>query len=91
MRLRRRPNGGPPVALRLRVPGALRTGLTAYAYQHGEPIEVSDLVIEIVRTFVSGDREFRGRQRRRPGPATRETGTNRRRAAMRSPAALPGS
>jgi hypothetical protein len=76
VRLHRRANDGPPVALRLRVPGAVHTALAAYAeyyaYEHGEPIEVPDLVIEIVRTFVSNDREFRRWQRngRAPTPAT---------------------
>jgi hypothetical protein len=75
MRLRARANDGPPVSLRLKVPGVVHRALTAYAdyyaHQHGEP-EVSDLVIEIVRTFVSLDREFRGWQRngRAPTPAT---------------------
>ena len=76
MKLRRRPNEGPPVSLRLKLPGAVHQELTSYAdyyaHQHGEPIEVPDLVIEIVRTFVSNDREFRMWQRngRAPTPAT---------------------
>ena len=55
-----------PVSLRLKLPGAVQKALTAYAdyyaHEHGEPIAVPDLVTEIVRTFVSCDREFRGWQ-----------------------------
>jgi hypothetical protein len=72
VRLHRRPNDGPPVSLRLKLPGAVHRALTAYAeyyaHQHGEPIEVPDLVIEIVRTFVSLDREFHGWQRNGRAP-----------------------
>ena len=81
MRFHRRANDGPAVSLQLKLPGALHTVLTAYAdyyaQQHGEPIEVPDLVIEIVRTFVSLDREFRGWQRngRAPAPAALGAGS----------------
>ena len=67
MRLRALSKDGPPVALRLKVPGDVHAALTAYTdfyrHQHGVPIEVPELVIEIVRTFISVDREFRTWQR----------------------------
>ena len=67
MKLRHRSNDGPPVALRLKVPGDVHAALNDYVdyykHQQGNPIEVPELVIEIVRTFVSVDREFRAWQR----------------------------
>ncbi len=72
MKLHRLSKDGPPVSLRLKVPGEVHSALTSYAryyeHQHGEAIEIPDLVMEIVRTFVSVDREFRTWQRNGRGP-----------------------
>ncbi len=67
MKLRRLAKDRPAVSLRLKVPGEVYEALTAYAeyyaHQHGDAIEIPDLLIEIVRTFVAVDRAFRGWQR----------------------------
>jgi len=81
MRLHRLSKDGPPVSLRLKVPGEVHSALTSYAryyeHQHGEAIEIPDLVVEIVRTFVSVDRAFCAWQRkgRGPAPATGDGGS----------------
>jgi hypothetical protein len=78
MKLHQRPNDGPPVSVRLKLPGGIHRTLASYAqfyrHQHGDPIEIPDLVIEIVRAFVTGDRDFRLWRRNAPaasaGPVT---------------------
>jgi hypothetical protein len=58
----------PPMKLAGRVPGKLHVDLTAYAAYYretaGEPIALWPLAIEILRTFVDGDREFQAWRRR---------------------------
>jgi hypothetical protein len=67
MKLRHRSNEGPPVSLRLKVPGELHSALASYAeyykHQHGDRIDVPALMLEIIRTFVTVDREFRAWRR----------------------------
>ena len=61
--------------------GELSTPLAPYAdycaHQHGEAIDIPDLGIEIVRTFVSVDREFRAWQRTGHAGAPTATGDDR--------------
>ena len=57
----------PPVPLRLKIPGDLHAALSRYAeyyqHEHGAAIELPDLLVEMVRTFVATDRDFRAWQR----------------------------
>ncbi len=57
----------PPVPLRLKLPGDLHAALGQYAeyyrQEHGAGLEVPDLMVEMVRTFLAGDRDFRAWQR----------------------------
>ena len=62
----------PPVPLRLTLPGDLHAALGRYAeyyrHEHGAGIEVPDLVVEMVRTFLTTDRDFRAWRRNGQGP-----------------------
>ena len=53
----------PPVPLRLALPGDLHAALGRYAefyqHEHGAGIAVPALVVEMVRTFLASDRDFR--------------------------------
>ncbi len=57
----------PPVPLRLKLPGALHAALGRYAeyyqHEHGAAIELPDLLVEMVRTFLATDRDFQAWQR----------------------------
>jgi len=63
----------PPVPVRLKLPGALHAALCDYAefyrHEHGADITVPDLVVEMVRTFLATDRDFRAWRRNGAGPA----------------------
>ena len=63
----------PPVPLRLKLPGELHAALARYAeyyrHEHGAPIEVPALMVEMLRTFLATDRDFRGWQRNGQGTA----------------------
>jgi hypothetical protein len=77
VRLRRRSNDLPPVSLRLKVLGAVHRALAAYAdycaYEDGKPVDLPNLVIEIV----SVNRGFRGWRAngRASSPASASTGS----------------
>ena len=68
----------PPVPLRLKLPGALHAMLTRYAeyyqHEHGAPIELSDLLVEMVRTFLATDRDFQAWQRNGQGQGAGASG-----------------
>ena len=57
----------PPVPVRLKLPGDLHAALSRYAefyqHEHGASIAVPDLVVEMVRTFLATDRDFRAWRR----------------------------
>ena len=61
----------PPVPVRLKLPGDLHAALGRYAeyyrHEHGAGIEVPDLVVEMVRTFLTTDRDFRAWRRNGQG------------------------
>ena len=63
----------PPVPVRLKLPGELHAALARYAeyyrHEHGAGIEVPALMVEMVRTFLATDRDFRGWQRNGQGTA----------------------
>lgn len=66
----------PPVPVRVKLPGDLHVTLGRYAeyyrQAHGTPIEVPDLMVEMIRTFLATDREFRAWQRNGQGQAGAE-------------------
>ena len=68
----------PPVPVRLKLPGDLHAALSRYAeyyrHEHGAGIEVPDLVVEMVRTFLTTDRDFRAWQRNGQGSQEPPTG-----------------
>ena len=68
----------PPVPLRLKLPGDLHAALTRYAeyyrHEHGAAIDLPDLLVEMVRTFVATDRAFRAWQRNGQGQAGTASG-----------------
>ncbi len=68
----------PPVPLRLKLPGELHAALSRYAeyyqHEHGAGIEVPNLLVEMVRTFLATDRDFQAWQRNGRGPAGEESG-----------------
>ena len=78
MRLRPIVKGLPPVPVRLKLPGELHAALARYAeyyrHEHGTAIEVPDLVVEMVRTFLATDRDFRAWQRDGRGHAAEGSG-----------------
>lgn len=67
MRLRPVVRAVPPVPVRLKPPGELHAAPARYAeydrHEQGTAIEVPDLVVEMVRTFLATDRDFRAWQR----------------------------
>ncbi len=67
----------PPVPVRLKLPGELHTALTRYAefyrHEHGAGIELPDLMVEMVRTFLATDRDFRAWRRNGQGQAGTES------------------
>ncbi len=63
-----------PVRVAGRVPGELHEVLTAYTRyyreEHGEPIGLWPLVVQMVRVFVDDDRAFQTWRRRSNGTST---------------------
>ena len=70
----------PPVPVRVKLPGDLHAALSRYAeyYQHeqGAGIDVPDLMVEMLRTFLATDRDFRAWKRN--GQAGTMEGSGRR-------------
>ena len=68
----------PPVPVRLKLPGDLHAALSHYAefyrHEHGADIAVPELVVEMVRTFLTTDRDFRAWRRNGQGPAGEGSG-----------------
>lgn len=68
----------PPVPVRLKLPGELHAAPARYAeydrHEQGTAIEVPDLVVEMVRTFLATDRDFRAWQRDGRGQAAEGSG-----------------
>jgi len=68
----------PPVPLRLKLPGDLHAALGRYVeyyqHEHGAAIALPDLLVEMVRTFVATDRDFRAWQRNGQGKAGMASG-----------------
>ena len=73
MKLRPIAKALPPVPVRLKLPGNLHAALSRYAefyqHEHGAGIAVPELVVEMVRTFLATDRDFRAWRRNGQGPA----------------------
>ena len=69
----------PPVPVRLKLPGEVHAALSRYAeyyqHQHGAGIDVPDLLVEMVRTFLATDRDFRVWQRNGQGQGTGTSGS----------------
>lgn len=78
MRLRPIVKGLPPVPVRLKLPGDLHAALARYAeyyrHEHGTAIEVPELVVEMVGTFLAADRDFRAWQRNGRGQEAEGSG-----------------
>ncbi len=84
MKLRPLVQALPAVPVRVKLPGELHAALTRYAefyrHEHGAGIAVPDLVVEMVRTFLATDRDFRGWQRNGQGKAGAAAGGSEERA-----------
>ncbi len=84
MKLRPIVKESPPVPVRLKLPGDLHAVLTHYAefyrHEHGAGIALPALVVEMVRTFLASDRDFRGWQRNGHGKARAAAGGSEERA-----------
>jgi hypothetical protein len=85
MKLKAREPNLPASSLRLSVPGKLMATLEDYARyyeaEHGQPIPLDHMVVEMLGGFVASDYDFARWRRGKPEASTKRTTTASRRPA----------